>query len=66
MERIAKLPYLDVIVANPLDEDVKFDAPVYSKEDLDEIRELGLIVEGIDGSEPLKDVLDRMKKRIQT
>jgi len=65
VERIANLPYIDVIIGNPLNEDVKIDAPIYSAEDLEKIKKLGLFVEGIDGKKPLKECLEEMKKRVE-
>ena len=64
IERKAKLPCVDVIVGNPLAEDVKIGAPVYSKAMLEDIAAEGLIVEYLMEGEYLKDKLEEVKCRV--
>lgn len=64
IERKAKLPCVDVIVGNPMGEDVKVDAPVYSREMLDEYVRQGLIVEYLNQGESLKDKLEEVKAKV--
>ncbi|MBD3387811.1 MAG: hypothetical protein GF416_02070 [Candidatus Altiarchaeales archaeon] len=64
VEKKAKLPCVDVIVGNPLPEDMKLDAPVYSEEMLREYERQGMFVEYLRDGESLKEKLEGMKKRV--
>jgi hypothetical protein len=64
VEKKAKLACLDVVVGNPLREDVKVDAPIYSQEMVDDIAKAGLIVEPLMDGESLKDKLGQVRKRV--
>ena len=61
VERKANLPCVDVVLGNPLPEDVKIDAPIYSEEMLEACRHQGLIVEYLNDGESLKDKLEDVK-----
>jgi hypothetical protein len=63
VERKAKLPCVDVVIGNPLPEDVKLSAPVYSQAMLDEYGRQGMIVEYVRDGELLKDRLEAVRKR---
>ncbi|MCX6695425.1 MAG: energy-converting hydrogenase B subunit EhbP [Candidatus Altiarchaeota archaeon] len=65
LERKANLPTVDVIVGNPLKEDVKVPAPVYSASQLDEYRKIGLIVEYMQEDESLSEALERVKNKVK-
>jgi hypothetical protein len=64
LERKAKLPCIDVVVGNPLPEDIKVNAPIYSQEMLNDIQKQGLIVEYVQEGDLLKDRLDAVKKMV--
>ncbi len=63
-ELMAKLPYRDVVVGNPLDEPVKIDVPVYSEAMVEAIGEKGLIVRTVEDGEDLVDAINRVKKAV--
>jgi len=65
MERKARLPWVDVVLGNPLKEDVKINAPIYGEYMLEECERLGLIVEPIKEGELLKDKLEQVKKKVE-
>lgn len=62
VENIAELPCIDVVVGNPLPEEVKIPAPVYSMDTLGEYRRMGLVIEFVGRNEMLGHVMDRVKK----
>jgi hypothetical protein len=64
IEKKAKLPCVDVVVGNPLKEDLKVDAPVYSEAMLEEYRRQGLIVEYLTEGESLKGKLEQVRKTV--
>lgn len=64
-EIVAKLPYRDVVVGNPLKEAVKIDVPIYSEQMIDAIREKGLIVRTIEDEEDLVEAIARVKKAVE-
>jgi len=65
IERKAKLPSVDIIVGNPLKESIKASAPVYSQEQLEEYKKMGLLVEPILENESLSEALERMKAKVK-
>jgi len=65
IERKAKLPCVDVVLGNPLREDVKINAPIYSRQMLDDLVGQGLIVEYINEGDTLKDKLDTVRKKVE-
>ena len=65
IERRAKLPAVDMIVGNPLKEDVKVSAPVYSMGQLEEYKKAGLIVEPMLENESLGEALERVKAKVK-
>lgn len=65
IENVAKLPYRDVVVGNPLREPVKIQAPVYSAETLGEYKKQGLVVEFLKEKEMLREVLDRVSQEVR-
>jgi energy-converting hydrogenase B subunit P len=64
-ELVAKLPYRDAVVGNPLDEPVKIDVPIYSEAMIEAIREKGLIVRTVEDGEDLVDAINRVKKAVE-
>ncbi len=65
VENMANIPHIDVVIGNPLRQDVKIDAPMYRAEQLEDYKRQGLIVEPIDRGEMLKDKLDRVKSIVK-
>jgi len=65
IERKANLPYVDVIVGNPMREDIKAPAPVYNKEQLEEYKRLGLIVEPLQENEGLEEAIEKVKQKVK-
>jgi energy-converting hydrogenase B subunit P len=63
-ELVAKLPYRDVVIGNPLREPVKIDVPIYSEQMIDAIREKGLIVRTVEEGEDLVVAIMRVKKAV--
>jgi hypothetical protein len=64
VERRVEADFIDVVVGNPLEDDVKINAPILSREMLDEIREKGLIVEYIHKGDSLKDKLEEVREKV--
>ena len=64
IERKARLPCLDVIIGNPLRQDIKINAPIYGRHMLDDCLSQGLLVEFLNDGEHLKDKLEDMRKRV--
>ncbi len=64
-EVLAKLPYRDVVVGNPLDEVVKIDIPIYSEQMVEAMRELGIIVRPVKDGESLVDAIGVVKRAIE-
>jgi len=64
IERKAKFPSVDIIVGNPLREDVKVPAPVYGQGQLEEYKRMGLIVEPVLDGESLSEALERVKAKV--
>ena len=62
---VANLPCRDVVIGNPLGEDMKIQVPVYSQETLEECRKSGLIVEFVSDNDLLNDVLRRVKEKVK-
>ncbi len=65
VERKAKLPCVDVVLGNPLRQDVKVRAPIYSQGMLDDMAAQGLIIEYINEGDTLKDKLDSVRRRVE-
>ncbi len=61
IENMAKPDYVDVVVGNPLKEDVKVEAPIYSQQTLDDYAKKGLILEYLMEGDSLKDKLKEVK-----
>ncbi|MBU0762679.1 MAG: energy-converting hydrogenase B subunit EhbP [Candidatus Altiarchaeota archaeon] len=64
IENMANLPYIDVIIGNPLKEDIKISAPMYRAKQLEDYQKQGLIVEPVNKGEMLKDKLEKVKSMI--
>ena len=64
VERKANLPCVDVVLGNPLKNDIKISAPAYSQEMIDEYEKSGMIIEYIKKGDSLKETLERVKKRV--
>jgi hypothetical protein len=64
VENMADLPYIDVVIGNPLREDVKISAPLYSAHQLKEYERQGLIIDYINRGDKLKDKLDAVKAKV--
>lgn len=64
VERKANLPCVDVVLGNPLKNDIKISAPAYSQEMIDEYEKSGMIIEYIKNGGSLKETLERVKKRV--
>ncbi|MFH1403582.1 MAG: energy-converting hydrogenase B subunit EhbP [Candidatus Altiarchaeota archaeon] len=62
--RISDMDFIDVVVGNPLGEDVKIDAPMLSRRMIDDLADKGLLVEYVRDGDSLKDKLDGMKARV--
>lgn len=64
VEHRANLPYRDYVVGNPFDEPVKIEAPIYSIEGIEALRDLGLIVEPVARYDRLIEKLKKVKALI--
>jgi len=64
IERTAKLPCVDVIIGNPLAEDVKLKAPAYSEADIEEYKKAGMIVEYLNEGDRLKEVMEKVRAEV--
>ena len=60
----AKLPCLDVVVANPTKEEIKIDSPVYNIETIEGYKKLGLIVVYVIKEDSLAEVINKVKQRM--
>lgn len=65
LERKTKLDCVDVVLGNPLKEDVKLDAPAYSQETIDGYAEQGMIIDYVREGDSLKQKLEEMSERIK-
>ena len=61
----AKLPYRDIVVGNPFDEPVQIPVPVFSVEEIEKMKELGLIVKPVYDTDRVLDVIASVKKEIE-
>ncbi|MCS7097855.1 MAG: energy-converting hydrogenase B subunit EhbP [Candidatus Methanomethyliaceae archaeon] len=64
VENRANLPYKDYVIGNPFNEPVKIEAPIYSMEDIEAIKKLGLIVEPVLPYENLVEKINKVKRLI--
>ncbi len=64
-ERKLTIPYRDYVIGNPFDEPVKISSPIYSMDDIKAIKDLGLIVEPVAGTDRLVDKLQKVKALIE-
>ena len=65
-ERKVTIPCRDYIIGNPFNEPVKIESPVYSLDDIEAIKALGLIVEPVYAYDRLVDKLNKVKAIIQS
>lgn len=64
VENKANLPYRDYVIGNPFNEPVKIEAPIYSIEDIEAVKKLGLIVEPVLPHENLIEKINKVKRLI--
>ncbi len=64
VESRVKVDFIDIIVGNPLTEDIKIDAPILSKKMLKDLSKKGLILEYVQKEDSLKDKLEEVQKII--
>ena len=64
-ERKVTIPYHDYVIGNPFNEPVKIESPIYSLEDIEEMKKLGLILEPVQTYDRLVDKLNKVKPDIQ-
>jgi hypothetical protein len=64
VERKARLKAVDVVIGNPLPEDVKIPAPIYDKSEIDELERMGFVVEYIMAGEGLKEKLELVGDKV--
>jgi len=65
VESLVKPDFIDVVVGNPLAEDIKVDIPILNKEMLSDLEKGGLILEYIGEEDTLKDVLESVKEKVE-
>ena len=65
VERLVKPDFIDVVIGNPHNEEIKINLPILSKEMLQELHDEGLIVEYLYRGESLKDKLEEVREKVQ-
>ena len=61
----AKLPYRDIVVGNPFDDPVQIPVPIFSVEDVEKIKELGVVVRPVYETDKVLDVIASVRKEIE-
>lgn len=57
-------PFRDLVVGNPTDENIKLPVPVYGMEEVEEMKELGVVVYEMKEGESLAEALKKVKDQL--
>lgn len=62
--RVSEFPFRDLIVGNPTDENIKLPVPIYTMEEVEKIKELGVITYEMQEGESLVEALKKVKDQV--
>jgi energy-converting hydrogenase B subunit P len=57
-------PFRDLVVGNPTDENIKIPSPVYTMEDVETIKELGVIVHEMQDGDSLVEAIQKVRDQV--
>ncbi len=60
----AKFPFRDLVVGNPFDENVKIPVPVYTMDEVETIKELGIITYEMQEGDSLAEALQKVRDQV--
>lgn len=63
-EEKAKFPFRDLVVGNPTDENIKLPVPIYTMEEVERIKELGIITHEMQEGESLAEALQKVRDQV--
>jgi len=63
-EKNPEFPFRDLIVGNPTDENIKIPVPIYTMEEVEKIKDLGVITYEMQPGESLVEVLQKVKDQV--
>lgn len=64
VENNFEFPFRDLIVGNPTDENIKLPVPIYTMEEVNKIKELGVITYEMQEGESLVEALKKVKDQV--
>ncbi len=64
VENNFNFPFRDLIVGNHSDENIKLPVPIYTMEEVEKIKELGVIVYEMQEGESLAEALKKVKDKV--
>ncbi len=64
VESYYEFPFRDVVVGNPTDENIKIPVPIYTMEEVEQIKALGIIVYEMKAGESLVEALQKVKDKV--
>lgn len=63
MENHYDFPFRDLVVGNPTDENIKIPVPVYTMEEVEKIKELGIITLEMQEGDSLVDAIQEVRDK---
>jgi energy-converting hydrogenase B subunit P len=66
VESHTEFPFRDLVVGNPTDENIKIPVPVYTMEEVNAIKELGLITYEMQPGDSLVEALQKVREKVGT
>ncbi|MBU7038153.1 MAG: energy-converting hydrogenase B subunit EhbP [Theionarchaea archaeon] len=64
VENHSEFPFRDLIVGNPTDENIKIPVPIYTMDEVEKIKELGIVTYEMQAGESLAEALQTVKDKI--
>ena len=63
-EERAKFPFRDLVVGNPTEENIKLPVPIYTMEEVETIKELGVVTYEMQEGESLAEALQKVRAQV--
>ena len=64
VEEKAQFPFRDLVVGNPTDENIKIPVPIYTMDEVEAIKELGIITYEMQEGDSLVEALQNVRKEV--
>jgi energy-converting hydrogenase B subunit P len=64
VENNFEFPFRDLIVGNPTNENIKIPVPVYTMDEVEQIKQLGIITYEMQAGESLVEALQKVKDKV--